>query len=159
MIVLGIDPGLARTGYGLIENKNGLRLIKAGIIKTEKEMAHEMRLFFLYNELLKIIKEFSPLSCGIEEVFFFKNAKTIVAIGETRGICILSCAKQNLPVYNYTPLQIKQAVTGFGRATKKQIREMTKRLLGLSAYINPDDASDAVACAICHIQSLWSKKL
>lgn len=159
MIVLGIDPGLATTGYGLVENKDNLRLIKAGVIKTDKKMPHSLRLLFLYNELLELIKEFSPTSCGIEEVFFFKNAKSIVKMGEVRGICILSCAKQNLPVYNYTPLQIKQAITGFGKATKAQIQEMTKRLLDLSTPIKPDDAADGVACAICHIQSLWSKRL
>lgn len=159
MIVLGIDPGLASTGYGLIEKKKSLRLIKAGVIKTEKKMQKGERLLFLYNGLLGLIKEFSPSSCGIEDIFFFKNPKTIVSIGEARGICVLCCAICNLPVYNYTPLQIKQAITGFGRATKAQIQEMTKRLLGLSGYIKPDDAADGVACAICHIQSLWSKKL
>lgn len=159
MIVLGIDPGLASTGYGVIEDNKSLRLIRAGVIKTDRKIPHSLRLLFLYNELCKLIKEFSPSSCGIEEVFFFKNAKTIVTIGEVRGICILSCAKQNIAVYNYTPLQIKQAITGFGRATKAQIQEMTKRLLGLSTSIKPDDAADGVACAICHIQSLWSKRL
>ncbi len=159
MIVLGIDPGIATTGYGLIEEEKGLRLIKAGVIKTNKKMPHPERLLFIYNRLLEIIKEFSPTSCGIEGIFFFKNAKTVVSIGETRGVCILACAHSNLPIYDYTPLQIKMAITGFGRGTKVQIQKMTKRMLGLSEIIKPDDAADGVACAICHIQSLWSKKI
>ncbi|MEW6680109.1 MAG: crossover junction endodeoxyribonuclease RuvC [bacterium] len=159
MVILGIDPGIAQTGYGIIEENKGLRLIKAGIIKTDKKMPKEKRLLFLYNGLLEIIKEFSPESCGIEDVFFFKNAKTAMGIGEAKGICILASAYSSLPIYDYTPLQIKQAITGFGRATKLQVQEMIKRLLGLSYIIKPDDAADGVACAICHIQSLWSKNI
>jgi len=159
MVVLGIDPGLANTGYGIVENNEGLRLIKTGVIKTDKKMPHPMRLLFLYNRLLEIIKEFSPESCAIESVFFFKNAKTIMSIGEIRGICILACASLFLPVHHYTPLQIKQAITGYGRATKNQIKEMIKRFFGLKSYIEPDDAVDGIACAICHIQSKWMKEL
>ncbi|MEW6103473.1 MAG: crossover junction endodeoxyribonuclease RuvC [bacterium] len=159
MISLGIDPGIAQTGYGIVEENRGLRLIKAGIIKTDKKMPHSKRLLFLYRGLLEIIKEFSPTSCGIEDVFFFKNAKTAMNIGEAKGVCILACSYSNLPIYDYTPLQIKQAITGFGRATKGQVQEMIKRLLGLSYIIKPDDAADGVACAICHIQSLWSKNI
>jgi crossover junction endodeoxyribonuclease RuvC len=153
MKVLGIDPGIATTGYSIVEKKNGgFELIESGIIQTKKRESFPERLLFIYRRLLGLIERFQPEAVAIEEIYFCRNTKTALKVGEARGIAVLSAASNNLPVYGYTPLQIKQAVCGFGRATKEQVQKMIKRLLNTPFSIEQNDAADAVACAICHLQ-------
>lgn len=150
MIILGIDPGTATTGYGLIEkDQNRLTLIKYGIISTPAKQDLSMRLATIYKEINKIIKKNKPDLLACEQVFFFKNTKTAITVGHARGV-ILLCAEQNkIPVFDATPLQVKQAVACYGRASKEQVQKMVKLLLGLAELPKPDDAADALACAIC----------
>ena len=157
MRVLGIDPGVATTGYAVVEKTSALRIIEVGVIKTEKEKPLSERLFLIYGAISSIIKKHHPESIALEDVFFAKNKKTALLIGATKGVILLSAGRFNLPIAEYTPLVIKQAVCGFGRAEKRQVQEMVKRLLGLSEIIQPDDATDAVACALCHLQSGWKR--
>ncbi|HAW49502.1 TPA: crossover junction endodeoxyribonuclease RuvC [bacterium] len=162
--VLGIDPGIATTGLGIVERnleeKNQkLGLIKTGIIKTDKNLPYPTRLLLIHKGISEIIKKFMPDCVAVEDVFFFKNTKTAIKIGEIKGVITLSCSLLDIDVHTYTPLEIKQALTGFGRGTKHQVQEMVKRLLGLKEVPKPDDASDAIACAICHIQSLWTESI
>ena len=159
MRVLGIDPGVATCGYAVVEKAETLRVIEAGVIRTEKEKPLSERLFLIYGALSEIIKKHNPEAMAVEDIFFAKNRKTALLIGAAKGVILLSAGKFNLPVAEYTPLVIKQAVCGFGRAEKAQVQEMTKRLLGLTEIIQPDDACDAVACALCHLQSGWKKNI
>ncbi|MFH0775484.1 MAG: crossover junction endodeoxyribonuclease RuvC [bacterium] len=157
MRVLGIDPGVATTGYAVLEKASVLRIIEAGVIRTEKEKPLSERLFLIYNALSEIIKKHHPESMALEDIFFAKNRKTALLIGAAKGVILLSAGRFNLPVAEYTPLVIKQSVCGFGRAEKRQVQEMIKRLLGLAEIIPSDDATDAVACALCHLQSGWKR--
>ena len=159
MRVLGIDPGVATTGYAIVEKKEALVVIEAGVIKTEKEKPLSERLFLIYRAISSIIKKHNPEVMAVEDVFFAKNRKTALLIGAAKGVILLSAGEFSLPVAEYTPLVIKQSVCGFGRAEKRQVQEMIKRLLGLAEIIQPDDATDAVACALCHIQSGWKKNI
>jgi len=158
MIILGIDPGTATTGYGVIENNQGnLKAIKYGCILTDKKLKMPERLDFLGEELKKIIKKYQPQAMAIEELFFFKNAKTIITVGQARGVILFIgtnagkniSKKTGLDIYEYTPLQVKQAVVGYGRADKKQVQNMVKAILDLDEIPKPDDAADALAVAIC----------
>ena len=154
MIILGIDPGTAITGYGVIENNEGkLKVIDYGCIFTDKKLKMPERLDLLGEELKKIIKKYKPQAMAVEELFFFKNAKTIITVGQARGVILFVGKnigkKTGLDIFEYTPLQVKQAVVGYGRADKKQVQSMVKAILGLNEIPKPDDAADALAIAIC----------
>lgn len=155
MIILGIDPGTATTGYGIIKNSsNKLELIDYGCIKTTTNKSTAGRLFIIDEGLTEIIKKHKPNQVAVEDIFFFKNLKTAVKVSQARGV-ILSCiARNKLPVQEYTPLQVKQAVASYGRAEKSQIQKMVKLLLNLKQIPKPDDAADALAVAICCANSI-----
>lgn len=160
MIILGVDPGTAICGYGIIK-KNGqeLVLIDYGCIKTDKADEMPKRLSQIRKGLVKVIKEHRPDCLATEDIFFFKNQKTAVAIGQAKGVIMLTGFENGLPVCEYTPLQVKQSISGYGRADKKQVQEMVKILLKMKEIPKPDDASDALAIAICHANSERMNKL
>lgn len=153
MTILGIDPGTARTGYGLIKKLdaggNKLKLMTCGCLETQVGLPTAERLKDLYGKLNKLIKKYKPQAMAVEDIFFFKNAKTVIQVSQARGVIILAAAHSRVPVFEYTPLQIKQTVTGDGRADKLQIQKMLQILLKLKNPPQPDDAADAVAAAIC----------
>lgn len=152
--VLGIDPGTATTGFGLIkENNYGLELIDYGIISTPPELGMEKRLQIIYEEMLKLIDLHQPDSCAVEKLFFQRNVTTAISVGQARGVVLLALAQKNVKFAEYTPLEVKQAVTGYGVASKKQVQIMVQSILNLSKIPKPDDASDALAIAICHAHS------
>ncbi len=152
--ILGIDPGYAIMGYGVVEKTGSrVKLLDVGAITTDKDMPMADRLKTLYSELMEVIAVNQPDEAAIEELYFNTNAKTVIFVGEARGVAILACANSGLPIYEYTPLQIKTSVTGNGRAEKKQVQNMVKTMLGMDDIIRPDDAADAVAAAICHCKS------
>ena len=151
MRILGIDPGYAILGYGVVEMKgNKFTVCDCGAVTTEAGMAMTDRLKILYHALMDIIEEQAPDVASVEELFFNTNTKTALLVGQARGVAILACANAGIPIYEYTPLQIKQALVGYGRAEKKQIQMMVKTILNLSQIPKPDDVSDALAAAICH---------
>jgi len=148
--ILGIDPGFARCGYGIIETSNdSLTYIHHGVIETPAGMADEKRLLSVANEIAKLITTHSPNVVSIEELFFFKNAKTAMKVAQARGVILATIARHKIPITSFTPLQIKQALTGYGRADKNQIQEMVMAALRLGEIPKPDDAADGLACAIC----------
>jgi len=154
MIVLGIDPGTATTGYGIIELIDGrLSLLAYGTINTPAGMEMPLRLVKINGELNHLLQEFHPDAVAVEEIFHHKNAKTVVTVAQARGVILLAASLAELPVAEYTPLQVKQAVVGYGQAEKRQVQIMVQRLLGLQEMPRPDDAADALAIAICHIHS------
>lgn len=161
MIVLGIDPGYAIVGYGVVEYKNNcFKTINYGAITTPAGTPFVNRLDKIYNEISDIIKHFNPQALSIEKLFFNTNTSTAIDVAQARGVILLAAQHANVPVFEYTPLQVKQAVTGYGRAEKRQVMELTKTLLGLSKVPKPDDTADALAMAICHAHtdgSLMSK--
>ena len=148
MVILGIDPGTARLGYGLLK-KNGASLvhIEHGCFETSKNMTQAERLHELYTLLTEVIKKHQPVLVGVEKLFFAKNAKTAMVVSEARGIVLLAAQMNGLKIFEYTPMQIKQAVTGYGGADKKQIQEMVCRIMKLDEIPKPDDAADALAIA------------
>lgn len=149
-IILGIDPGLASTGYGVISKEGDkLTMIDYGLIATPAGEPFELRLKSIYDQLSKLLVQYKPSLLAIEELFFAKNAKTALLVGQARGVVITCCVLNNLKVCEFTPLQVKQAVTGFGRAEKKQMQQMVKILLNLEELPWPDDAADALAVAMC----------
>ena len=151
MLALGIDPGTAICGYGFVESK-GSRLIPRayGSIFTTPNMKMEDRLLKIHTELDALIKKYQPDVMGVEKLFFNRNVTTAIMVGEARGVAILACNNSGIDIAEYTPGQIKQAVTGYGKAEKKQVQFMVKSLLGLKEVPKPDDTADAVAAAICH---------
>lgn len=150
MIILGIDPGTASTGYGVIDQaKNSLRAITCGVISTPARKPLAQRLEQIYRETTKLIKKYKPGLVVCEQVFFFKNAKTAISIGHARGVILLASAQHQVNLLEITPLQAKQAVACYGRASKNQVQRMVQTLLGLAKIPKPDDAADALACAIC----------
>ena len=155
MKILGIDPGIATTGYGLIENKgSNLCLLDYGTVITSPKLSNANRLNMLFNELSKIIKKQKPDEVAIEELFFAKNVKTAMMVSQARGVIILSCLKSGMKEINeYTPLQVKLALSGYGRAEKTQVMKMVMTLLNLKEIPRPDDAADALAVAVCHFNS------
>lgn len=154
MTILGIDPGFAITGYGVINyTGNRFSVLDFGVVSTGADTGFPERLRILYEELDQIITRFKPDAVSVEELFFNSNTKTAIKVGHGRGIAILAAARLGVSVYEYTPLQVKQAVAGYGRADKQQMQQMTKVLLGLSEIPRPDDAADALAVAICHAHS------
>jgi crossover junction endodeoxyribonuclease RuvC len=154
-VVIGIDPGTAITGYGLIkEASNGDLVWQAhGVITTPSDWDEPRRLLHLYRSLLEIIQETHPDCCAVEKLFFQKNVKTALSVGQGRGAALIAVAEAGLPMGEYTPLAIKQAVVGYGSADKNQVQQMVKILLGLDEIPQPDDAADALAVAICHLHS------
>lgn len=151
MLILGIDPGLAIVGYSLIEKKsNKYRVCDYGVIKTSAGETNSQRLLNIYQELTDLINTYQPEEMAVEELFFNKNAKTAIEVGQARGVILLAGAQAGIKVAEYTPLQVKQSVVGYGRATKDQVQQMVKALLNLSSLPKPDDAADALAVAICH---------
>lgn len=151
MKILGIDPGYAIMGYGVIEKTgNKFSVCDYGAITTDAGTPMTERLEHLYDSLREIIEEHRPEVAAIEELFFNTNAKTAIMVGQARGVALLACVKGGLEIEEYTPLQIKQALTGYGRADKNQVQQMVKMMLNLKAVPKPDDTADALAAAICH---------
>lgn len=154
MTILGIDPGTAITGFGVISNKSGeLGMIDYGCINTDSKTEMPDRLVEIHSEINSIIKKYKPDVLACEELFFFKNLKTAITVAQARGVVITSARLSRIPVSEYTPLQIKQAISGYGRATKQQMQKMVKIILKLDSEPKPDDAADALAAAICHANS------
>ncbi len=151
MRILGIDPGYALMGWGIVDMKgNHFTPVAYDSISTSKDMEPTDRLKCLYNSLMDIIAEYQPEMASIEELFFNSNVTTAIMVGEARGVAMLACSNSGIPVYEYTPLQIKQALVGYGRADKKQVQQMVKMFLHLEKVPKPDDTADALAAAICH---------
>ena len=158
MIILGIDPGYAIMGWGVVERTgNHFRAIDYGSLTTDKDMEMPDRLESLYDGLRDIIEEYRPEEASIEKLFFNTNTTTAINVGQARGVAILACIKGGLVVSEYTPLEIKQALVGYGRADKKQVQFMVKTMLNLQQVPKPDDTADALAAAICHGHSTGNR--
>lgn len=155
MITLGIDPGLATVGFGVVESRigNDFRALEYGAVLTEAGKKVEDRLLEIYDNVDELCRTFRPHAAAVERLYFNTNEKTAINVAQARGVILLALTKNDIPVYEYTPLQIKQALTGYGRAEKKQIMYMVKTLLKLDSEPKPDDTADALAAAICHIYS------
>jgi len=155
MRILGIDPGIAIVGYGVVDKEgNRYKTIAYDAVTTKAHTPLEDRLEKVYNGVCEIIKAYKPDAMSIEELFFNNNAKTALTVGQARGVIILAAVQNHIPVYEYTPLQVKQALTGYGRASKTQIQQMMKSMLGLTEVPKPDDVADALAIAVCHGNSM-----
>jgi crossover junction endodeoxyribonuclease RuvC len=160
MRVLGIDPGTAITGWGLIEGEGqSLQLVGYGAITTAAKTPLPTRLQQIYRGLMKLMAEYRPEAVAVEELFFGHNVRTALAVGQARGVTLLAIADAGLPMYEYKPLEVKQAVAGYGRADKGQVQSMVRLLLNLAEVPRPDDAADALAVAICHAHSARLKAL
>jgi len=160
MIILGIDPGTATTGYGVIKNQKKKKnpvCLEYGLIETKANLSPSERLKKINIELGKLIKKYQPEILAVENVYFFKNLKTALPVSQAKGVILFTAAKKKIPVYEFTPLQAKLAITGYGRAEKKQIQKMIKSILNLKEIPKPDDAADALAIAICGLRSLETK--
>ena len=156
MIILGIDPGTANTGFGVVsniksKNQSILKCLDYGCIETSPKLADGERLKKINQELNKIIKQYNPEVMAVENIYFFKNLKTAMPVSQAKGVILFTAAKKKIPVYEFTPLQVKMAITGYGRADKKQIQKMIKIILNLKEEPKPDDAADALATAVCSI--------
>jgi len=152
--VLGLDPGTATTGWAILEEKAGcFKALAYGHISTLPKTPESKRIFEISTDLKKIISKYKPTEAGIEKIFFFKNQKTVIQIGQARGALLLTLEEKKVKISDYTPLQVKQAVTGYGKAEKRQVQEMVKNILNLSEIPKPDDTADAIAVAICHLNS------
>ena len=157
MRILGIDPGYGITGFGLVDAQRGrFRLLRCGAITTPAGMDFSARLEIIYEDMKELLKVAQPDVVAIEELFFGQNVTTGIGVAQSRGVILLAIRQAGLEVYQYKPMQVKQAVVGYGTATKHQVQDMTKRLLGLSAMPKPDDAADAIAIALCHGRSATS---
>lgn len=151
MRILGIDPGYAILGYGIVDlSGNRFTVCDYGAVTTDKDMDMPDRLKHIYCRLMEIIDEYRPDAAAVEELFFNKNTKTALGVGQARGVTILACANSGLDIFEYTPLQVKQGLIGYGRAEKEQVQFMVKAILKLSEIPKPDDTADALAVAICH---------
>lgn len=154
MLIMGIDPGIAISGYGFVEkNGNDFKAVDYGVLRTESKIKTPERLKKIYIGYKKLIKKYDPQAVAVEELFYNKNAKSVIAVGQARGAALLAAGMLDKEIYEYTPPQVKQAVVGYGRATKLQVQKMTKMILGLEELPKPDDAADALAIAICHVNS------
>ena len=150
MRILGLDPGLAILGFGIIvEEGNKLKLVDYGIINSEPDITFPERLKLLYDDLDFLINRYKPEIVAVEELFYNRNATTAIKVAQARGVQVLCCQQHGLPLYEFTPLQVKQTITGYGRADKKQVQLMVKNLLNMDHMPQPDDAADAIAIAIC----------
>lgn len=165
MRILGVDPGLATIGYAVVDKEtNHFEVLEYGVIKTSADKKDTERLKIIHYNIEELIKEFRPQEMAVEELFFNKNVKTAIAVGQARGVILLAGSQAGLKVAEYTPLQIKQAVVGYGRADKNQVQQMVKSLLNLAELPRPDDAADALAVSICHghvfsAHSGWEERL
>ncbi len=158
MTVLGIDPGIATTGFGVCEYDNKkFKYINCGVIETAKGQNVECRLERVYASVLKLIDTYMPEALAIEELFYHSNQKTFINVAQARGVILLAAHQKSLPIFEYTPLQVKQSVTGYGRAEKYQVQEMMRVLFKLPGIPKPDDAADALAIAVCHSYRTFSK--
>lgn len=157
MRILGIDPGVAIVGFGLIESDRGtLRMLQYGAITTPAGLPLAARLAQINRDMEELIDTFRPDEISVEELFFSKNITTGIAVAHARGVILCAAEKKKIPIYEYTPMQVKQAVVGYGLADKKQVMDMIRRLLKLKAVPRPDDAADALAIALCHARSATS---
>lgn len=157
MVILGIDPGYATVGYGIVSfEKNKFRTIQYGAITTPPGIPLHLRLKEIYNDMLTLLDKFKPDEVSVEELFFNTNITTGIAVGHARGVILLACAQRGLHPAEYTPSQVKQSVVGYGKAEKKQVMELTRNILGLEKIPRPDDAADALALAVCHAHSCGS---
>lgn len=157
MRILGIDPGIAIVGFGLIEsNRGSVQMLQYGAVTTEAGLPLATRLVQIENDMAALIAQLKPDEIAIEELFFSKNITTGIAVAHGRGVILCTAERLGVPIFEYTPMQVKQAVAGYGLADKKQVMDMTKRLLKLKAVPRPDDAADALAIAICHARSATS---
>jgi crossover junction endodeoxyribonuclease RuvC len=153
--IIGIDPGLANTGYGVIEiEKSRYRALAHGVITTDSGLPAGERLKIIYDALTEVVKEYKPREAGIEDLFFAKNAASAFPVAQAKGVALLLFQQRGIPVREYPPQAIKQAIVGRGRAEKGQVQELTKVLLGLDSVPKPDHASDALAAAICHYNNM-----
>lgn len=158
MRVLGLDPGYAIVGYGVVEyNSNAFTPISFGVITTKAGQPFEARLLAIDAELGDILDAAKPEAVAVEKLFFTSNQKTAIDVAQARGVIVLAAAKRGIPIFEYTPLQVKQSVVGYGRAEKQQVMEMTRIMLSLRAVPKPDDAADALAVAICHAHTAGSQ--
>lgn len=154
MIIIGIDPGLALMGFGVIESDGyRFKMLDYGVVETPAHTSEPDRLLMLWRGLNELLDKYKPDAVGIEELFFNKNVKTAISVGQARGVALLAVKNNGIPLYEYTPLQVKQAVVGYGRAEKKQIQMMVKTILNLRDIPKPDDAADALAVAITHVNN------
>ena len=160
MLVLGIDPGTAICGFGIVDS-DGSRLtpVTYGTVQTTPDRSDADRLVTIYNSLHKLYEKYSPDIIGVEQLFFNRNVTTAITVGQARGIILLTAKQAGIPVMEFSPLQVKQGVTGYGRATKEQVIDMTMRLLGIRKKIKPDDAADGLAMAIYAVYSSHSRQL
>jgi crossover junction endodeoxyribonuclease RuvC len=152
VITVGIDPGTARLGYGVID-ADGPRAVDFGVVETPSGLALPDRLAVLFDRLTDLLAAHRPRAVAVEQLFFARNATTAMAVGQARGVVLLAAARAGVPVAEYTPAEVKQAVVGYGRADKGQMQEMVRLLLGLERAPHPDDAADALAVALCHAQT------
>ena len=158
MRILGIDPGIAIVGFGLIEsNRGSVRMLQYGAVTTEAGLPLATRLVQIENDMTALIAQLRPDEIAVEELFFSKNITTGIAVAHGRGVILCTAERLGVPIFEYTPMQVKQAVAGYGLADKKQVMDMTKRLLKLKAVPRPDDAADALALALCHARSFTSR--
>ena len=157
MRILGIDPGVAIVGFGVVDSEGGTqRMVQYGAINTPANQPLAARLVQIEQDLMELLQQFKPDEVAIEELFFSKNITTGIAVAHARGVILATVEKAGIPLYEYTPMQVKQAVVGYGLAEKNQVMDMTKRLLKLRSVPKPDDAADALAIAICHARSATS---
>ena len=157
MRILGIDPGYGITGFGVIDAQRGqCRLLRCGAITTPPNTDFSWRLTVIYNDMVQLLDMTKPEAVAIEELFFGQNVTTGINVAQARGVILLAVAQAGIPVYQYKPMQVKQAVVGYGNATKHQVMDMTRRILRLEEVPKPDDAADAVAIALCHARSATS---
>jgi len=158
MTILGIDPGFAIVGFGVVEAAQGRqRLIRCGAITTRAGLPLPNRLRQIFDDMEQLLAQFRPDAMAVEELFFSTNVTTGISVAQARGVILVAAERQGVPIFEYTPGQIKQAVVGYGKAEKRQVMDMTRRLLNLQAVPKPDDAADAVAVALCHARSMTSR--
>jgi crossover junction endodeoxyribonuclease RuvC len=158
--ILGIDPGTATVGWAILEEDAGaVKTIAYGHISTSSKKSEEERVFEISRDLEKIIKKYHPQEAAVEKLFFFKNQKTVMEVSQARGAIILTLSQKGVSLSSYTPLQVKQAITGYGRAEKRQVQNMIKNILKLKNIPKPDDTADAMAIALCHLNSRKMNKL
>lgn len=156
---MGIDPGTATTGWGVIEKgSSGLMCVEAGVITTPPKTSPSSRLLTIFADVTELLTQFKPHAVALEQLFFNTNVTTAMTVGQARGVVMLAVEKKGLPLFSYTPLQVKMAITGFGRAEKKQVQTMVQKLLKLKTLPKPDDAADGLAIALTHSYSFKLKK-
>jgi crossover junction endodeoxyribonuclease RuvC len=160
-IVLGIDPGTATTGYGVVGRtlRGDFEMLACGVIRTAANVEMHLRLLELFNDVQALLREFRPNEVAVEKLFFGKNVTNAITVGQARGVVLLAAALAGLPLAEYTPAEVKQAISGYGNAEKRQMQEMVQRLLRLDAPPQPDDAADGVAIALCHLQTVAYRRL